>query len=102
MNRTELLAVLDSLVTQLLDQPEQPRTRDEAIDHLLDVRDVIDDIRDSLDDLDDSADRELRAFGVVTKRCIRRGCGLWFRVAGTGRRRETCSDACRQAVLRAR
>lgn len=102
MNPTDLRDALDRLVTKLIDQPEPPRTRGEAIDYLLDVRDAVDDIRDSLDDLDDAAAGELRAFGVVTKRCARRGCGLWLRVADTGRERVYCGPTCRQAALRAR
>lgn len=102
MNRTELRAALDSLVTQLLGQPELPRTRDEAIDYLLDVRDAVDDIRDGLADLDDAAATELAAFEVVTKRCARRACGAWMRVADTGRERAYCGDACRQAARRER
>lgn len=102
MNTTELADAINSLVTQLLDQPEPPRTRDEAIDYLLDVRDVIDDIRDGLAELDDAAAAELEAFEVVTKRCAHRACGAWMRVAGTGRERAYCGDACRQAARRAR
>lgn len=102
MDPTQLRETLARIVTQLVDQHEPIHTRDDVADYLLDLRDAVDDIRDRLDELDDEVAAELERRRIVTKRCGRRGCGIWVRVADTGRERVYCGPACRQAARRAR
>jgi hypothetical protein len=102
MNPSELRRALAGLVTQLVDQPERIQDRGTGIAAAIDSMDALDEIRDTAIDLREELRQLLDDAGVVTKRCEGPKCGLWMRVADTGRRRLYCSDPCRQAALRAR
>lgn len=99
MDPTEILDELERLAVKVVGQRERPAGRAEWIDNALALRDALAVIRDAVDDLDYEIARRFDAESLVTKRCA--NCRHWMVVNTVGRRRRTCSAACRKARERA-
>ena len=102
MDRTELQALMEWLGAQLANPARRPVTDTEKTQARIALRNAFACVREMVDDLDFELAQQLTRDGHVTIRCAGPGCGRWVLAKGSvGRRRKTCSAACRQAYARA-
>lgn len=102
MDPTDVQAAVERLACAIVDQHEPPNTDRERTAARVALRNALHRIRTTVDDLDFEVAQQLTRDGHVTIRCARPECRRWFLAAGTGRRRRTCSGACRAALARTR
>lgn len=103
MDRTELRAELERLTEKLLDPHYRPGDREEWVDMGVAIRNTLDEIRNGVDTIDAEVIALLSKQRAETERCANPGCNRWMLVTkGVGRRRRTCSPACRTALARSR
>lgn len=103
MELTQLRAHVERLAEQVVGRSTTPTDPADSVTAVAELRTALTAICMAASNADFALAELLTARGAVTKRCANPDCPTWMVVTkGVGRRRRTCSDACRTALARSR